>query len=159
MTAVVTTRHAALSAILAGTGSGTIRTAAFTLTRNANGTDTLTLGNSQVLDPAALQQALAQHGIPALVKTDTSCWSNPALPGPASIGVLTVERPDGTPVPSGPHPVSIDHDVTVINPAAMPAGTELFFGYFNSGASTPSNPASSTTAPTPAATGDLSESV
>jgi hypothetical protein len=23
--------------------------------------------------------------------------------------------------------------VTVINPAAMPSGTELFFGYFNSG--------------------------
>ncbi len=34
---------------------------------------------------------------------------------------------------SGPHPVSIDNDVTVINPAAMAAGTELFFGYFNSG--------------------------
>jgi hypothetical protein len=26
----------------------------------------------------------------------------------------------------------IDHTVTVINPAAMPSGTELFFGYFNS---------------------------
>ena len=114
-------------------GTGTIRTAAFTLTRSANGTDTLTLSNSQMLDPAALQKALAQHGIPALVKTGTYCWSNPALPGPASIGVLTVERPDGTPVLSGPHRVSIDNDVTVINPAAMPAGTELFLGYFNSG--------------------------
>lgn len=47
--------------------------------------------------------------------------------------MLTIERPDGTPVLSGPHPVLIDNDVTVINPAAMPAGTALFFGYFNSG--------------------------
>ena len=49
-------------------------------------------------DPAALQQALAQHGIRALVKTGTYCWPDPALPGPASIGVLTIQRPDGTPV-------------------------------------------------------------
>ncbi len=111
-------------------GTGTIRTAAFTLTRNANGTDTLTLSNSQMLDPAALQRALAQHGIPALVKTDTICSSNP---GPSSSGVLTVERPDGTPVGPSAHPVKIDNDVTVINPAAMPAGTELFFGCFVSG--------------------------
>jgi hypothetical protein len=114
-------------------GTGTIRTAAFTLTSNANGTDTLTLSNSQMVDPTVLQQALAQHGIRALVKTGTYCWSNPALPGPASIGVLTVERPDGTPVPSSAHRVKIDGDVTVINPAAMPTGTELFLGYFNSG--------------------------
>ena len=114
-------------------GTGTIRTAAFTLTRNANGTDTLTLSNSQMINPTALQQALAQDGIPALIKTGTICSSNPAPPGPASIGVLTVERPDGTPVPSSAHRVKIDGDVTVINPAAMPAGTELFFGYFNSG--------------------------
>jgi hypothetical protein len=33
----------------------------------------------------------------------------------------------------GPHPVNVGHDVTVINRAAMPAGTELFLGYFYSG--------------------------
>jgi hypothetical protein len=120
-----------------GTGTihrtGTIRTSAFTLTRNANGIDTLTLSNSQMVDPAALQKALAQDGIPALIRIGTTCSSNPALPGPASIGVLTIERPDGTPVLPSAHRVKIDGDVTVINPAAMPAGTELFFGYFNSG--------------------------
>ena len=113
--------------------TGTIRTAAFTLTRNANGTDTLTLSNSQMADPAALQQALAQYGIPALVKTGTYCWSSPA---PPSSGALTVERPDGTPVRPGPgpRPVRIPANaVNVINSAAMPAGTELFIGYFNSG--------------------------
>jgi hypothetical protein len=29
--------------------------------------------------------------------------------------------------------VNVGHDVTVINRAAMPAGTELFLGYFYSG--------------------------
>jgi hypothetical protein len=113
-------------------GTGTIRTAAFTLTRNANGTDTLTLSNPQMHDPAALQQALAQDGIPALVKIGSICSSG--LPGPSSIGVLSVRLPDGTPVPSGPHPVRIPANaVFVINPSAMPARTELFFGYTISG--------------------------
>ncbi len=120
--------------------AGTIRTAAFTLTSNANGTDTLTLTRSQLFNPAALQQALAHHGIPALVKTGTYCSSNPAALDPSSIGVLTVQLANGTPLPkpssagktvpsAGFIPADI---VTVINPKAMPSGTELFFGYFNS---------------------------
>ena len=120
--------------------TGTIRTAAFTLTRNANGTDTLTLTNSQMFDPAALQRALARHGIRALVKTGTYCSSNPAAPDPGSIGVLTVQLANGTPLPKPSPAVKtvvpanfVPADiVTVINPAAMPSGTELFFGYFNS---------------------------
>jgi hypothetical protein len=123
-------------------GTDTIRTAAFTLTSNANGTDTLTLTRSQMFDPAALQRALAQHGIPALVKTGTYCSSSPAAPDPASLGVLSIRPPVKPPhpgairVPSDLKPPDlrqiIDHTVTVINPAAMPSGTELFFGYFNS---------------------------
>jgi hypothetical protein len=128
-----------------GTGTvhaaGTIRTAAFTLTRNANGTDTLTLAMSQMLDPAVLQQALARDGIRALVKTGTYCWSSPAAPDPASIGVLSVRLPVKpphvmVPAPSGPAPSELKQiaarTVTVINPAAMPSGTELFFGYSTS---------------------------
>ena len=124
--------------------TGTIRTAAFTLTSNANGTDTLTLTNSQVFDPAALQQALAHHGIPALVKTGIYCSSDPAAPNPSSIGVLSIRPPVKLPpqegavqVPSNLTPSArnwiINHTVTVINPAKMPSGTELFFSYFNSG--------------------------
>jgi hypothetical protein len=126
-------------------GAGTITTAAFTLASNADGTDTLTLNLAQVLDPAALQQALAQHNIPALVKTDTYCISTPAAPDPDTLGVLTVKPPlrpsplmsvPATAVP-GPNgkPPSIDQlaakTTTIINPAAMPAGLELFFGYYN----------------------------
>jgi hypothetical protein len=119
-------------------GTGTIRTAAFTLTRNANGTDTLTLTMSQMLDPAVLQQALMQDGIRALVKTGIYCRSTPAAPDPASIGVLSVRLPVKpphlmVPAPSGPAPSELKQiaarTLTVINPAAMPSGTELFFGY------------------------------
>jgi hypothetical protein len=124
-------------------GTGMIRTAAFTLTRNTNGTDTLTLTNSQMFDPAALQQALAQHGIPALVKTGTYCSSNPAAPDPGSLGVLSIRPPvklrpgeGAVQVPSNLTPSDrnwiVDHTVTVISPAKMPSGTELFFSYFNS---------------------------
>ncbi len=123
-------------ATVLGSGSpapapGTIRTAAFTLARNANGTASLTLTLDQVFDPAALQQALSRDGIPALVQTGTYCTSTPA---PPSSGVLSVELPDGSPVakstPGHPSPVPPDA-VTVINPAAMPAGTELSFTYSN----------------------------
>ena len=58
----------------------TISTAAFTLAKAANGTATLKLSQDQVFDPGALQQALGQDGIPALVKIDTFCSSNPAPP-------------------------------------------------------------------------------
>jgi hypothetical protein len=131
---------------------GTIRTAAFTLTSNANGTDTLTLTMSQVLDPGALQQALEQHGIPALVKVGVSCWSSPAAPDPVSAGVLStrplITPPQGSTVPTlnqwtplanpgGPDLVKLHAEeigvgtVMVINPAAMPSGTELDFQYLD----------------------------
>jgi hypothetical protein len=112
--------------------AGTISTAAFTLVNNANGTATLTLSQDQVFDPAALQQALARDGIPALVKMGTFCSSVPAPP--ARTGVISIQLPDGSPVPKSspghrsPVPPSA---VTVINPAVMPAGTELFFDYLN----------------------------
>jgi hypothetical protein len=121
-----------------GASASTIRTTAFTLTRNANGTDTLTLTMNQMLDPAVLQKSLAHDGIRALVRTGIYCSSSPAAPNPASIGVLSVRLPVSpphvmVPAPSGPAPSELKQiaarTVTVINPAAMPSGTELFFGY------------------------------
>jgi hypothetical protein len=108
---------------------GTIRTAAFTLARNANGTASLKLNLHQVFDPATLQQALASDGIPALVQTGTYCTSTPA---PPSNGVVSIQLPDGRPVPRTGRQTPVPPDaVTVINPAAMPAGTELSFTYVN----------------------------
>jgi hypothetical protein len=78
-----------------------------------------------MLDPSELQNALARVGIRALVKTDMFCSSTPEL---RDKGVVTAEQPNGTPVQGSPGASTL----TVINPAAIPAGAELFIGYFNS---------------------------
>lgn len=136
-----------------GRGPGTIQTADFTLTSYTNGTVGLTL--KQLFDPRELQQALANAGIPALVKTNTYCASHPAGPSPAATGVLVgagsgpgpVKGKGGAipPVPSPGggvwlsitlpvKPIQLPPDenpVTwVINPAAIPPGTTLFIGSF-----------------------------
>lgn len=132
-----------------GRGAGK-QAAAFTLTSYVNGTVSLKL--SQEFDPAALQRALSQHGVRALVKTGTYCSSSPAAPSPLRLGVLPRPRHAGTrhratPGPGGQgfwqsatlpvkpsqlapmaNPISM-----MINPAAMPAGTELFIGFFSPG--------------------------
>jgi hypothetical protein len=120
-------------------GTGTIRTADFTLTSNANGTASLFFfGLTPGRDAAALQQALAQDGIPALVKTDTYCSSNPPAPSPVgTLGhphvVFAYHVPGGTP---GSLPPAVSDTVPVgtemlLDPARMPSGTELFLSYFN----------------------------
>jgi hypothetical protein len=96
---------------------------------------------SQMLNSSTLEQALTEHGVPALVKTGIYCTSSPAPPDPVSAGVLSMQMPAGAPhtlVPaaSGPAPSEVQemaaHTATVINPAAIPSGTELFFGYSTS---------------------------
>jgi hypothetical protein len=108
--------------------TGTIRTAAFTLTRNANGTDTLTINPQVLVVPSTLENDLAQYGIPAMVDVGSFCSTNPA---PAGFFQVVTFSPKGTAagqaVPgngSGPQPT------ITINPSAMPAGTELSFGIF-----------------------------
>lgn len=109
--------------------AGTIRTAAFTLVKNQNGSVTLTLTNRQVFHPNALQRALAQDGIPAVVRVGAICTSNPQ---PDADGVVSVRLPDGSPLPlpSPQHPVP-PATVTVINPTKMPAGTALSVAYLS----------------------------
>jgi hypothetical protein len=123
----------------------TIRAAGFTLVSYADGKAKLTLTNSQVFDPRVLRRALAHDGIPALVRRDVYCYSTPAPPDPSGIGVLSIRPRLKTPAgfapakgllklvgPHAPHPALkalINHTVTVINPAKMPAGTELAFAY------------------------------
>src|ERR1700728_3347037 len=131
--------------------AGTVQAAAFTLSSDTNGTISLTL--SQMFDPAALQRALARHGTRALVKIGSYCSSTPAAPSPIRLGVLpgASPRPAGTrrratpglgngqgiwetltlPVKPSQLAPMVDPVSMVINPAAMPAGTELFIGYFD----------------------------
>jgi hypothetical protein len=92
---------------------GTIRTAAFTLVEHANGTATLTIRPGSVLDPGTLQNDLRHYGIPAIVTAGSFCSSAPAPPGFSQ--VVTGHKQPRT---------------MTINPAAMPAGTELSFGNF-----------------------------
>ncbi len=142
-------------------GTSTITTTAFTLVHNADGTATLTINPNVLLDPSTLQSDLAKDGIPAMVTVGSFCSSDPS---PAGIWqVISVEklhRPDLPPPslpqwgtrrkhlqkqrpalpPPSPSPLGSKHAhlpnrTMTINPAAMPAGTELSFGNFQSATS------------------------
>lgn len=102
--------------------TGTIRTTAFTLVKNANGTATLTMNPKVLLEPGTLQSDLARDGIRAMVTVGRFCSSDPAPAGWRQI----MSFPGS---PADPGPVQ----AVVINPAAMPAETELSFGNFQSG--------------------------
>jgi hypothetical protein len=95
-------------------GAGTIATTAFTLVEHANGTATLTINPNVLLRPGTLQGDLRRDRIPAMVTTGRFCSSHPSPAGFTQ--AVTGQR-------SSP-------DTMTINPAAMPAGTELSFGYF-----------------------------
>lgn len=129
-----------------GPGTRTTQTAAFTLSSYVDGTVSLTL--SQLFDPAALQRALAQYRIPALVKVGSYCSSRPAAPNPFRLGVFPSPASDW--LPSGAWPTAILQTVNLpvkpsqlaamvdpvsarISPAAIPTGTELFIGDFDLG--------------------------
>jgi hypothetical protein len=100
----------------------TIRTAAFTLVSNSNGTATLTINPKELLDPAALQSDLQQDGIPAMVTSGRLCTSDPVPAGFSQ--VVSQDWPPNVSPQSGVQPT------ITIDPSAMPAGTELSFGYF-----------------------------
>jgi hypothetical protein len=102
-------------------GSVTIRTDAFTIVSNANGTDTLTMNAMILLEPGTLQADLVKDGIPALVTVGSFCSSDPEPTGFAQ--VVSPRKARGPVDQRGPGAITI-------NPAAMPAGTELSFGNF-----------------------------
>jgi hypothetical protein len=94
--------------------------AAFSVTSGPGGSTTLILYKGPkypALDPAALRQALAQHGIPALVTVGTFCRSTPA-----AAGLGQVVHPSN---PAG------GSDGMVIDGQAMPPGARLSIGYFS----------------------------
>lgn len=101
---------------------GTIRTAAYTLIHNHNGTDTLTLNPGELFDPAQLQSDLAKYGIPAKVTTGSYCTSDPEPVG--------FSRVVSGPGPGSQQEGSGQHTGIMIDPSAMPSGTELSVGAF-----------------------------
>ena len=114
-------------ALVAVAGSGgsrspdhpaTARLVAFTVLSGPNGSTTLTLrkGAEYRLDPDALRQALAQHGIPAVVNVGKMCDTSPEPVGLDQV-ISSHRLPDGS-------------VFTTINPGAMPAQSEVSIGYF-----------------------------
>ena len=104
-------------------GTGTIRTAAFTIVGHADGTATLTIDPKVLFEPSTLQSDLAEYGIQAIVNTGSFCSSDPTPAGFSQVVVFPPFNDD--------HGKQRSQDRTItINPAAMPAGTELSFGTF-----------------------------
>jgi hypothetical protein len=95
---------------------GPVTLAAFSVTSGPGGSTTLTLRKGAPLDPSALREDLAQHGIPALVTVGTFCRSTPGPPA----GLGQVVRPST---------LADGSDVMVIKGSAMPPGTRLSIGY------------------------------
>lgn len=90
------------------------------MTSGSGGSTTLILHKGPQyprLDPSALRQALARHGIPALVTVGTFCRPAPGTPAGASKVVHAPDQADGS-------------DAIVINGRAMPPGTRLSIGIF-----------------------------
>ena len=90
---------------------------AFSVTSGPGKSTTLTLRKGTRLDPSALRQALARHGIPALVTVGTLCRSTPGSSAGFDQILHASTLADGS-------------DVLVISGQAIPAGTRLSIGYF-----------------------------
>jgi hypothetical protein len=123
---------AARPAMQAGPGpahhASAVHLVAFTVAAGPDGTTTLTLYPGQVADPNAVRQALAEHGIPALVTAGEFCRTavQPApgvgdvvqfSPGPAQIQMPANGQPAAR-----PGPISIYG-------SRIPSGVELSIGY------------------------------
>jgi len=110
-------------------GAGTIRTAAFTIVSNPDGTATLTLNPKELFDPTALQNDLASDGIPAKVTVGSFCSSDPGPDGFSRVVIPRVPWHDADAAPDPAEPLGKGATLT-IDPAALPAGAELSFGDF-----------------------------
>jgi hypothetical protein len=102
-----------------------IVTAAFTVDHYADGTVSVSWAKSRYFsDPAGLQRALQRAGLPTLVKSGEFCK------GPGEDGSLNVhgQGPGIDRIMTGRR--NFDGSVSLVfDPAAVPAGEELFIGY------------------------------
>jgi hypothetical protein len=92
------------------------RLAAFTVTSGPGDSTTIVLRKGERLDAAALREALAQHGIPALVTVGIVCRSTPAVSIASGLIKNASSQADGS-------------AAVVIDGSAMTTGTQLSIGY------------------------------
>lgn len=107
----------------ATTGATTaMQPAAFTVTKLSDGSVKLTLDYKKILDPDALQKALAGAGIPAVVKAGVLCSpTGKELPQADQVfRVNQVNWPDGS---------AKEYDL-VITPSKMPDNSRVYFSVF-----------------------------
>jgi hypothetical protein len=104
-----------------------VHLAAFSVVTGPDGATTLTLNWGQVINPSAVRQALADHGIPALVTAGEFCRT--ADQPPPGVGEVAVF--------AGPHHLRIGSPnsgrptgtAVVIYGSKIPRGVELSIGY------------------------------
>ena len=105
-----------------------VHLAAFSVVTSPDGATTLTLNGSQVINPNAVRQALAEHGIPALVTAGKFCRTA-AQPAPGVGKVVSLRSPairaKGGPIPPTPGA----GPGIVIYGSAIPRGVKLSIGY------------------------------
>ncbi|MGH3298523.1 MAG: hypothetical protein ACRDP7_42710 [Trebonia sp.] len=108
-----------------------VQLAAFSVVAGPGGTTTLTLYPGQVADPSAVRQALAAHGIPALVTAGEFCSTANHQLASGTSRVVTMPAPDKQQFPaSGNGPVGFTgFGPFVIHGSAIPSGAELSIGY------------------------------
>ncbi|MEV4532889.1 hypothetical protein AB0J82_03555 [Asanoa sp. NPDC049518] len=103
-------------------GGPSLTPAAFSLVKQQDQTVKLTLNYEQILDPVALEDALADAGIPAVVKTQAYCFpKKKELPSTSKVfRTAEVTGPDG----------SAKETALVIDPAKMPKHSVIYFSIF-----------------------------
>jgi hypothetical protein len=98
-----------------GTKQVHVELAGYAINSNTNGTVAITVTDEQSMNPAYMQQVLAQAGVPAVIRVGSFCSTNTQPPGFSQV-VSDGQGPQG--------------NVMVITPSAMPQGAELSIGYF-----------------------------
>jgi hypothetical protein len=100
-----------------------VQLAAFSVAAGPDGATTLTLYPGQVANPDAVRQALAEHGIPALVTAGKFCRTADQ-PAPGVGAVVDLGQQKNIQPGSGAKPSPI-----VIYGSKIPSGVELSIGY------------------------------
>jgi hypothetical protein len=104
-----------------------VHLAAFSVVTDADGGTTLTLNSAQVVNPNAVRQALAAHGIPALVTANEFCRTDDQ-PAPGVGAVVSLGSPQGGPRAVSPGSSQGGTSI-VIYGSKIPSGVELSIGY------------------------------